>query len=228
MNKILVIVAHPDDEILGVGATIKKHIENGDECYALILGEGVTSRYSNRELHDKNKVTELQSNIYKSASIIGFKEIYTENLKDNRFDSYDLLDIIKIVESYIDSIKPNIVYTHHYSDINIDHKITFEAVITSTRPISKESIVNEIYCFETVSSTEWNFKKDDYFKPNYFVNVSSTINSKLEAMKMYKDELRDYPHPRSLENLKYTARKWGSVIGCEYAEAFEVVRIIKR
>lgn len=228
MNKILVIAAHPDDEILGVGATIKKHTEDGDECYALILGEGVTSRYCNRDFYDKNKLTELKNSIYKSADIIGFKKVYTENLKDNRFDSYDLLDIIKIVENYIELIKPNIIYTHHYSDINIDHKITFEAVITSTRPIIKEKIVNEIYCFETVSSTEWNFKKNENFRPNYFVDVSSTISYKLEAMKMYKDELRDYPHPRSLENLQYTARKWGSIVGFEYAEAFEIVRIIKR
>lgn len=227
MKKVLVVAAHPDDEVLGVGATIRKHVENDDECYALILGEGETSRYEKRELHNKEKIIQLQSHINESAKIIGFKKVFIENLKDNRFDNYDLLDIVKLVESYIEKINPDIIYTHHYGDVNIDHKLTFDAVLTATRPIG-DNYVKEIYCFETVSSTEWNFKNNCNFKPNYFVDVTNTINYKIDAMKKYKNELREYPHPRSLENLEFTARKWGSVISVNYAEAFEIVRIIKR
>ncbi len=227
MNKVLVVASHPDDEILGVGATIRKHVMNGDECYALILGEGITSRYDNRELYEKSKIDSLHKQVIEVSKIIGFKEVFLENLKDNRFDSYDLLDIVKVIEKYIYKIKPNIVYTHHYGDVNIDHKITFEAVLTATRPIGGNCI-EEVYCFDTVSSTEWNFKNINNFKPNYFVDVSETMKYKIDAMKVYKDELREYPHPRSLENLEYSARRYGSIISTDYAEAFEVVRIIKR
>lgn len=227
MSKVLVIAAHPDDEILGVAATIRKHVENGDECEALILGEGVTSRYDNRENYDVEKLNQLQEDTIKAGKIIGYKNVYTANLRDNRFDSYDLLHIVKIIEKYVDKIKPDIIYTHHHGDLNVDHKVTFEAVITGTRPISDE-IVREIYCFETVSSTEWSFIDKYKFNPNYFVDVTGFMEYKLEAMKQYTGELRESPHPRSLDNLLYTAKKWGSIINCEYAEVFEVVRMIKK
>lgn len=227
MSNVLVIVAHPDDEILGVGATIAKHVGNGDECFALILGEGMTSRYANRELADSLRVEELHKDTFNAAKIIGYKNVYLENLPDNRFDSVDLLDIIKIVEKYVDKIKPDIIYTHHSGDLNIDHRKTYEAVLTATRPIDKDC-VKEIYCFETVSSTEWNFEYMNSFKPNYFVEITETLEIKLIAMKCYKSELNEFPHPRSLENLKASAKKWGSVVGREYAEAFEVVRVIRQ
>lgn len=226
MNKVLVIAAHPDDEILGVGATISKHVLNGDECFALILGEGMTSRYDKRSLVDNSIIEELHKDTFDSAKIIGYKAIYLENLPDNRFDAVDLLDIVKIVERYIDKLKPAIVYTHHGGDLNIDHRKTYEAVLTATRPINIDC-VKEIFCFETLSSTEWNFEYCNGFRPNYFVDITKTLDDKLNAMKYYKSELREFPHPRSLENLEASAKKWGSVVGVKYAEAFEVVRIIK-
>lgn len=226
MRKIFIVAAHPDDEILGVGATVAKHVKNGDICFALILGEGITSRYDSRELSEKAGVNELHNDTFESSKIIGFKNVYFENLPDNRFDSIDLLDIIKIIEKYIDEIKPEIIYTHHSSDLNIDHRKTYEAVLTATRPIQNQ-YVKEIYCFETFSSTEWNFDYTTQFKPNYFVNVTSTIDQKLRAMQCYKSEIREFPHPRSIQNLEINAKKWGSVVGEEFVEAFEVVRIIK-
>ncbi|MCR1974916.1 GlcNAc-PI de-N-acetylase [Clostridium sporogenes] len=226
MKKILVIAAHPDDEILGVGGTILKHTKDGDECFGLILGEGMTSRYNKRELADSIKVEKLHEDTFKAAKIVGYKKVYMENLPDNRFDSVPLLDIIKIIEEYIENIKPNIIYTHFGGDLNIDHKITFEAVLTATRPIGDE-YVKEIYAFETVSSTEWNFSNPSNFKPNYFIDITETLDKKLKAMECYKSELREFPHPRSNKNLKASALNWGSVISREYAEAFEVIRIIK-
>ncbi|MBU5299939.1 PIG-L family deacetylase [Clostridium sporogenes] len=225
-NKVLVIVAHPDDEILGVGATIARHVKNDDECFAIILGEGMTSRYNTRELADSVKVEKLHEDTYKAAKIIGYKKVYMENLPDNRFDSVPLLDIIKMVEKHIENIKPDIIYTHFGEDLNIDHKITFEAVLTATRPIGDE-YVKEVYAFETVSSTEWNFDSISSFKPNYFIDVTETLNEKLKAMECYRSELKEFPHPRSNKNLKATALKWGSIISREYAEAFQVVRIIR-
>lgn len=223
MSKVLVIASHPDDEILGIGATVVKHVQNGDECLALILGEGMTSRYISRESADSLKVEELHKDTFDGAKIIGYKKVYIENLPDNRFDSVDLLDIIKIIEKYIDEIKPDIIYTHHGGDLNIDHRKTYEAVLTATRPIDNDS-VKKIYCFETVSSTEWNFEYLNAFRPNFFVDVTDTLDIKLKAMECYKSELKKFPHPRSIENLIAIAKKWGSVVGKKYVEAFELVR----
>ncbi|CAM2881203.1 PIG-L deacetylase family protein [Clostridium sporogenes] len=226
MKKILVIAAHPDDEILGVGGTVLEHTKHGDECFGLILGEGMTSRYNKRELADSIKVENLHEDTFKAAKIVGYKKVYMENLPDNRFDSVSLLDIIKIIEKHIENIKPDIIYTHFGGDLNIDHKMTFEAVLTATRPIG-DNYVKEIYAFETVSSTEWNFSNPSNFKPNYFIDITETLDGKLKAMEYYKSELREFPHPRSNKNLEASALKWGSVISREYAEAFEVIRIIK-
>jgi len=225
-KKVLVVAAHPDDELLGVGATIVKHVENGDMCYALILGEGITSRYNKRDLADISKVEELHEDTFQAAKVIGYEKVYLENFPDNRFDSVDLLDIIKIIEKYIEEIKPDIVYTHHSGDLNVDHRKTYEAALTATRPIG-DFYVKELYCFETVSSTEWNFEYNNSFKPNYFIDATFMLDKKLEALNFYKSEMKNFPHPRSIENLEVTARKWGSVIGKKYAEAFEVVRIVK-
>ena len=227
MNKVLVVAAHPDDEILGVGGTLKTHINEGDEVYSLILGEGMSSRKESREKTSEDDLKELYSDTYDAAEVIGFKEVYLSRLPDNRFDSIDLLDIIKEIEKYVDKIKPDIIYTHHPGDLNIDHKRTFKAVITACRPFGDYS-VKEIYVFETPSSTEWNFNyEENSFDPNVFVDIEDTIEAKLEAMNCYQSEIREYPHPRSLKALKTIAARWGTVVGKKYVEAFELIRQVK-
>lgn len=227
MNKILTIVAHPDDEILGVGGTLVKHKQTEDEIYCLILGEGMTSRHEKRKDTKKEKLEELHNDTLKAAEVIGFEEIYFSNFPDNRFDSIDLLDIIKEIEKYIDEINPKIIYTHHSGDLNIDHQKTFKAVITACRPVEDYN-VKEIYAFETPSSTEWNFSYgDNSFNPNVFVDIGGTIDKKLKAMRCYQSEIRDYPHPRSIKALKTIAARWGTVVGKEYVEAFELIRRVK-
>ena len=227
MNKILVVAAHPDDEILGVGGTVKKHNIQGDEVYTLILGEGMTSRTENREDTSNKKIQKLHQQTIEAAEIIGFKKVFFSDFPDNRFDTIDLLDIIKEIEKYIDKIKPEIVYTHHIGDLNIDHEKTFRAVLTATRPFS-ECSVKKLYTFETPSSTEWNFNyENNRFNPNVFIDIEGTIDDKLEAMKCYKSELKKYPHPRSIKSLEIIAQKWGTVVGKKYAEAFRLIREIK-
>ncbi len=224
MSNILVIAAHPDDELLGVGGTIRRHVDNGDIVDCIILGEGMTSRAQKREEWDKSTLDELKNQTLKAAEIIGYRNVCFSDFPDNRFDSVDLLDIIKEVDRYIQSFKPQIIYTHHYGDLNIDHRRTFEAVITATRP-GAECCVKEIYCFETPSSTEWNFMYgENVFKPNVYIGIDDTIDAKLRAMECYESEIRDYPHPRSIKALEIIAARWGTVVGKNYAEAFELIR----
>ncbi|MCT8977412.1 PIG-L family deacetylase [Clostridium sp. CX1] len=225
MEKILVIAAHPDDEILGCGGTIKRLIDEGNEAYSLILSDGTTSRHGNltevvlEEI--KNRLKQSQA----AAKIIGYKELFFCQFVDNSFDKDTLLDIVKAIEKYIVLLKPSIIFTHHYGDLNIDHQRTFQAVQTASRPMVN-CPVKELYCFETFSATEWSFIDKDKFVPNYFVNIETTLKDKLQAIKCYKSELRQFPHPRSIEGLETAARRWGTVIGCNYAEAFELVRKI--
>ena len=199
MSTVLVIAAHPDDEILGVGGTAARRSEEGDNVYALILGEGQTSRWDAREQAEQTAVHQLHKNTMEAARIIGYSDVFFENLPDNRFDSVDLLDIIKKVERYITELQPDVLYTHHHGDLNIDHRLTCEAVLTAARPVGS-STVQEIYEFETLSSTEWNFgNKETNFYPNVFVDIEGYLPQKLDAMKKYESELCDFPHPRSLE-----------------------------
>lgn len=228
MSTVLVIAAHPDDEILGVGATIASRVLAGDTAYALILGEGQTSRVDHREEMQQTVVEELHKDTLAAAAHIGFKDVFFENVPDNRFDQLDLLDIVKKIEKIVGRVQPDVIYTHHKGDLNIDHRITYQSVITAARPM-ENCMVKEIYTFETVSSTEWNFAYGEYqFKPNVFVNVEDTFVRKIAAMQEYRTELCEFPHPRSLKCLEVTAQKWGSVVGKNYVEPFELVRSVTK
>jgi LmbE family N-acetylglucosaminyl deacetylase len=224
-KKILIIVAHPDDEVLGCFGTVAKLIKDGYEGYTLILGEGKTSRDKKHTLEGiKKEIKSLNSEAQKANNIIGIKEIYTENFPDNRFDSVDLLDIVKAISKVKEKIQPDIIFTHYKDDLNIDHRITYQAVITSTRPTKNES-TKEIYSFEVLSSTEWNYPIS--FSPDTYFDISNTLALKLEAMKEYSSELCKYPHPRSLKGIKLNSKYHGMRIGKKYVEAFKTVRNIR-
>lgn len=228
MSNILVFAAHPDDEILGVGGTIAKRVKNGDIAYAVILGEGQTSRWNNRESADMNAVENLHEDTLEAAKEVGYKSVFFENLPDNRFDQVDLLDVVKIIEKYVERIKPDVIYTHHHGDLNVDHQVTYNAVLTGTRPIHEDA-VKEIYTFETLSSTEWNFTyKEQSFCPNVFVDISDELQEKKNAMHCYRSELCQFPHPRSIEGIDSLARIRGTIVGCAAAEAFYLVRKVDR
>jgi len=191
----------------------------------LILGEGITSRDKKRERAKREKeIRELKEQIHKANRIIGVKKVFIYDFPDNRFDTVPLLDIVKVIENIKDKVKPDIIFTHYEKDLNIDHKITYQAVITATRPLPDET-VKEIYSFEILSSTEWGYPLN--FSPNVFFDIAETIDLKLKAMAKYKTELREFPHPRSLESIRLNAQLWGMKAGLKYAEAFKVVRMIK-
>lgn len=226
MKRILVVAAHPDDEVLGCGGTIAK-LSAQNDVYTLILGEGVTSRDKSK----REKVDELRSineDIFVANKILRAKQVFIENLPDNRFDTIPLLEIIKIVEKYIKKIDPEIVFTHHKGDLNIDHRITFDAVLTACRPLENNS-VNKILSFEVPSSTEWNsYTIINSFNPTVFEDISRTIDIKLDAMSAYKNEVRLNPHPRSLEKIKALAEVRGADSGMNYAEAFMLIRELRK
>lgn len=228
MKRILIIAAHPDDEIIGVGGTVAKLKAEGNEIYALILGEGQTSRFDARELADLSLVEKLHQDTLAAAQIIGYKEVFFENFPDNRFDSVSLLDVVKKVEQHIRELSPEVIFTHHGGDLNIDHQVTNHAVLTASRPIGNYS-VQDIYAFETLSSTEWNFSnKEEQFCPNLFVEINEqSYEKKCEAMRAYASELCTFPHPRSIEMFDIQMKKWGSTVGKKYAEAFEVIRSVR-
>jgi LmbE family N-acetylglucosaminyl deacetylase len=228
-KKILIVVAHPDDEILGLGATMNYLINNFNiYTKVVILGEGITSRSDQRDIKLwENELKLHKQNIYNAQNKIGYHEVSIYDFPDNRFDSVNLIDIIKIIEQEKKSFNPDVIFTHHNGDVNIDHQRTFEAVITACRPMKDEN-VKTIFTFETASGTEWRASNDPrHFIPNFFVSFDSeNLEKKIEAMECYEFEKREFPHPRSPEALKIQAQKWGVTIGRKFAEAFYLVRSI--
>ncbi len=228
-KRILVVVAHPDDELLGLGATMNKLItENNCTIRAVILGEGITSRSGVRDT-DKWK-EELQihrNNIHTAQKCIGYESVGIYDFPDNRFDTIALLDIIKVVEKEKLDFKPEIIFTHHGGDLNIDHQRTFEAIITATRPLEEEC-VHTVITFETPSGTEWRASSDPkHFIPNIFIEVSEkNVDAKIKGMEAYEYEKRLFPHPRSPEALKIQSQRWGIVVGKPFAEAFCLIRTV--
>jgi LmbE family N-acetylglucosaminyl deacetylase len=224
--RVLVIAAHPDDEVLGCGGTLALLAQEGHETAVTILGEGVTSRYPTREAADEKLLRSLQAQSREVAEMLGAREVRLHNLPDNRFDTMPLLEVVKLVEGDISDARPDVVYTHHGGDLNIDHRITHQAVLTATRPLPGQR-VREVYAFEVPSSTEWSFQRvGEPFRPNAFRDISSTLELKLKALSTYESEVRAFPHPRSLEAIEAIAKRWGSTAGCAAAEAFELVRSV--
>jgi len=228
-KRIMLVVAHPDDELLGPGASMHRLIKELDiTTHVVILGEGITSRSDTRDTEKwKAQLATHRNNIREAQHAIGYHSVSIYDFADNRFDTVALLDIIKVIEKEKQQFKPDVIFTHHGGDVNIDHQRTFEAVITSCRPMSDET-VKTIITFETASGTEWRASTDPrHFVPNYFISVvEQDIAAKIKAMESYEFEKRAYPHPRSPEALKIQAQRWGVSVGVPFAEAFCIVRNI--
>lgn len=224
---ILVVAAHPDDEVLGCGGTIARLSNERNNIFLAILGEGITARYKKRKQVKISLLKSLYDQTKKVSKMLGVKKLFTYNLPDNRFDTVPLLDIVKIIEHLIKKVSPDTIYTHNSSDLNIDHQITNRAVLISTRPAADQK-VSQIYAFEIPSSTEWTFQSlGQSFRANVFVDISKYLDAKIKAMNYYVSEMRPFPHPRSKEALISIAKRWGSVSGVNAAEAFELIRLIK-
>ncbi|MDR4946650.1 PIG-L deacetylase family protein [Neobacillus cucumis] len=212
-NNVLVIAAHPDDELLGSGGTIKKLINNGYKVTTVIAAKG-----------RKEEEHHMKPFMLKANGVLGIEEVIFIELPNLLLESVPLIDIIKKIEALIKQKDPVMIFTHHYGDLNRDHQVLFQAVLTAARPLpGKEPI--EIICFETVSSSEWSpHTNDKEFKPNYFVDITDTIEDKLKSLQHYDVEMRPFPHPRSYEGVRSLAKVRGMTVGVDYAEAFEVIR----
>ena len=225
---ILVIAAHPDDEVLGCGGSIAKWSRAGHKVYVLIMAEGATSRDKTR-IRDirKNKLFQLKESAQKAGNILGVKSVTLLDFPDNRMDSLELLDIIKEIESVVYKLKPEVVVSHHSGDLNIDHRIVHEAVMTACRPQPGHP-VKRILSFEVASSTEWQSQAHSTpFLPNWFEDISGTLDVKIKALKAYHSEMRKWPHARSVKAVEYLAKWRGASVGTSAAEAFVLLRELK-
>jgi len=226
-RKILVVAAHPDDEVLGCGGTIPRLAQEGHDIFISILGEGITSRYDSTKEADEKLMKELHAKSQRVAEFLGAKDLFMYNQPDNRFDTIPVLDIVKIIENLIYKLKPEVMYTQDGGDLNIDHAISFRASLTATRPV-KGCPVRELYAYEVPSSSEWSFGQfEPAFKPTVFVDIRETLDTKVKALQLYESEVRPFPHPRSPEAIRAIAERWGSLVGCEAAEAFKLIRAVR-
>ncbi len=226
-DSVLVVAAHPDDEVLGCGGTMARLANEGQEVRIAILAEGMTSRYQEREQANQRQLSHLHSNAQQAADKVRAKELVLCKLPDNRLDTVPLLEVVKVVEDLIEKFNPAVIYTHHPGDLNVDHGVVHRAVLTATRPIPGQR-VREIYAFEVPSSTEWAFQRlEPSFRPSVFVDISATLETKVSALACYDTETRKFPHPRSPEAVRAIAMRWGSVAGFQAAEAFELIRSLR-
>lgn len=238
-SNILVVVAHPDDEVFGLGATLARHVDAGDRVGVMTLTNGVGARRmgahagaseeakaeAKEDVHAAARRAEAQQ---RAAEILGIEILWVGNFPDNALDSVPRLQLIQAIEARILAFGPHCVYTHHPGDLNVDHRRCAEAVFTVCRPLPASTITN-LRCFSTRSSTEWSVPElAAPFQPNCFVEVAATWERKHQAMQAYAEELRPFPHSRSLEALDAESRYWGAQVGVTRAEAFAQVRQIIR
>jgi len=224
-DSVLVVAAHPDDEVLGCGGTIARHAEAGDQVQVLIVAEGATSRLQQRDRGQaSNELSALAQAARNAGAILGAAGVELLDCPDNRLDSLDRLDLIKRIEARMERHQPQVVYVHHAGDVNVDHRRLHEAVITACRPTPGQP-VRRLLSFEVASSTEWQPPGSaPAFQPNWFVDITSQWPSKREALAAYASEMRVWPHARSIEALEHLARWRGAQVGVEAAEAFCLLR----
>ena len=218
---VAVISAHPDDELLGVGGTVARHVDRGDRVRLAVMCEGVSVRY------DAARHAEVEAQAKAAAAVLGVSDLVLRDLPDQRLDTLSLTDIVSQIDGVLEGFEPEVVYTHFGGDINRDHRILTEAVLVATRPYAAPS-VREILMFETPSSTEWGSPTlIPAFHPTVFVDITDTLERKVEAFLKYTKEVRPFPHPRSPEALRDRARYWGSLVNRAAAEPFALVRQLR-
>lgn len=216
--RILVIGAHPDDEVFGCGATIARHAALGDQVYVMIVSEGVSAQYE-----DKAKFLKLRRDAcLKAAKYLGVKKVFFEDFPDGKLDSISQLEINRSLEKIVEKIKPQRIYTHHYGDLHKDHRVVFESTLVAAR-----KKVKEVYCYEILGNMSKGFQKYIPFVPDYYVDIEKFLKKKLKALSFYHTEIRDFPNPFSEEAVESLAKFRGIESGLKAAEAFVCVKRIE-
>lgn len=216
-NRVLAIAAHPDDEVLGCGGTLALHADAGDEVTIVIACEGESLRY------DPGTVNQAAF-IREAAQTLGAAGVRKLGFPDQKLDTLNLVEVIRPLEQAVAEVEPHVVYCQYGGDINRDHHLLFQAALVATRPVTEH--IRAVYAFETASSTEWACPRT--FVPDTWIDISSTLDRKIQAMACYRSETRDYPHPRSLEALRHQAAHRGNEVVLFAAEAFMTVRRVYR
>jgi N-acetylglucosamine malate deacetylase 1 len=216
-RRVLVIAAHPDDELLGCGGTIALHVRAGDRVTAAIVCEGESLRYGRQGVGQ-------QGHAQRAAQTLGVSDSRLLGFPDQRLDTITLTEVISALSKVVSEVRPQVVYCQFGGDVNRDHQLVFQAVLVATRPTERS--IESIYAFDTASSTEWAYPRS--FQPDTWIDISSTLELKLQAMACYESEVRDYPHPRSLEALRNRAKAWGNQSCMDAAEVFMTVRRLVR
>ena len=225
MNKVLIIAAHPDDEVLGMGGTIAKLVKEGKEVNLLIVTDGSSSQYRGAD-NLAEIIAAKKQETRRCADVLGIKDIYYGGLPDMKLDSIPHIDINQTIEQVVEKIQPDTVFTHFWGDVNCDHQNVYKSTLVAVRPVMGQ-VVRELYCYRVPSSTEWTPNKGDtMFMPNVFVDITEVAEQKYEAFSKYQTELRDYPHPRSVQYLRETDKAAGLRVGMLAAEEFVLLRQI--
>lgn len=220
MSKVLVIAAHPDDEILGCGGTIAKYIKDGCDVYVCIVGEGSSGRFENtffltpeeRTLKITTEIKNREKSAIDAAKLLGVKDVYLINLPNLGLYLTPQVKINKLIEDYMNTINPDIVLTHTKYDLNLDHVAVHNSTMVAARNIDM------VMTYEIIGSTTIDFK------PNTFIDIKDTFETKRKALKFYQDEMKTYPQPRSLEGIEILGKYRGINSGLEMAEAFKLIR----
>lgn len=224
MTVVAVVAAHPDDEALGCGGTLARHAARGDEVHVLFLADGVAAR----EGAARAEIAQRQDAARSAMRVMGAREPHFGGFPDNRMDTVPLLEVVQVVETFLSKAGARVIYTHHGGDLNIDHRVAHAAVVTACRPVPG-SIVDAVYTFEVLSSTEWHSPQQTApFVPQQYVDVTATLDKKLKALRCYGAEMRAGPHARSYDAVQSLARLRGAQAGVAAAEAFEVLRRLVR
>jgi LmbE family N-acetylglucosaminyl deacetylase len=219
---VLVIAAHPDDEALGCGGVIARHTARGDVIDIVFVADGETSRAGAA----MRQVSERRDQARAAAELLGAQPPRFLDLPDNRLDSVPILDVVQALAKATTDLRPDLIYTHHDGDLNVDHRVVCQVVLTLHRPLA-DSTVSEIRAFEVLSSTGWSVPVES-FAPVCFVDISAALDKKIAALGCYGGEMRDFPHARSYAAVEALARLRGAVAGLPAAEAFAIYRRVER
>ena len=227
MKKVFVVAAHPDDEVLGCGGTLLKHVYDGDKVYILFVSDGVSGRFKKKDDDKCLKEISKREIMARKVSLLGkFKIVDFLNLKNLELNSYPHNYITNIIVKYFKKYKPDIVYTHYEHDLNIDHYQTFFSTYVACRP-NNDFQIKKLLSFEIPSSTDWGIKSNGrLFCPNYFVDIHKFTKKKEKLLNQYKFEMRKVPHSRSTKNINALSIIRGGMVGLHCAEAFYVNKII--